>query len=258
MLEVVEEQQQTLVGDLVGQTLLGAERLARRLKHQPRVAQRRERHPEDPVRVAPRGFGGHLKPEARLAGAARARQRQQSYVVLRQQLENLRELMLAADEGRGRNGEVGPVEALQRRELVVAELVDPLGRRQVLQPVLAQVSQPLGAHEARRGLGHEHLATVSGRRNARRPVHVDSDISLPAQQRRPGVDPNTNPNRATSQALYRGRRGGDCTGGRREGNEESIPLRVDLHPTVRSERRAQDPSMVPESLRISIGTKPVE
>jgi hypothetical protein len=36
---------------------------------------------------------------------------------------------------------------LERWEVAVSELVDPLGRGQVLQPVLAKVAQFVGAHK---------------------------------------------------------------------------------------------------------------
>jgi hypothetical protein len=224
LLEVVEEQEQTLVGDLLGQTVLGAEHLPCCLKHQSRVTQGRERHPKDTVRVAPRGFGGHLQPEARLACAAGARQREQPDFVLGQQLEHLRQLVLPADERSGSDRQVGPIEAFQWRELVVAELIDPFRRRQVLQPVVAQVLQSNGAHQTCRGFRHQHLTAVSGRRNARRPMHIQSDIPLPTQQRRPGVDTHANPDRAPCQSGPADGRGLKSTRSRRKSGEKSIPL----------------------------------
>ena len=67
MLEVVEEQQQRLVGDMPGQAVLGPQRLPRGLQHQLRVAQRSKRHPEDAVRIPVRGLGSGLEAEPRLA-----------------------------------------------------------------------------------------------------------------------------------------------------------------------------------------------
>ena len=64
-------------------------------------------------------------------------------------------------EGRGRDGQVGGVERPQRRKLVVAELEDPLGGRQIFEPVLAEVPQ----REAREIVGRlrdEHLTAVTG------------------------------------------------------------------------------------------------
>jgi hypothetical protein len=55
--------------------------------------------------------------------------------------------VLPAEERCRRNGQVRPVEALQRGEVGVAELVDPLGRREVLQPVLAEVAQAVRVDE---------------------------------------------------------------------------------------------------------------
>ena len=60
-------------------------------------------------------------------------------MLVREQIHDFGQLPLASEERRGRDGQVRPVEALQGREVLVAELVDPLGRRQVLQPVLAEI-----------------------------------------------------------------------------------------------------------------------
>ena len=86
LLEVVEQQKQRLVGDVLGDAVLRAERLACGRQHELVVAERRERHPPDAVRVL---LGEHrrgLRRESRLAGATRAGQRQQAHVLLRQQL----------------------------------------------------------------------------------------------------------------------------------------------------------------------------
>ena len=53
----------------------------------------------------------------------------------------LLELALAADERRRLDRQVRPVERLERRELVVAELEEPLRRAEVLEAVLAEVAQ---------------------------------------------------------------------------------------------------------------------
>jgi len=69
-----------------------------------------------------------LKREPRLAGAAGPSEREQPDLVAPQQLVDLRQLVAATEERRRRDRQVRPMERLQRRELVVAELVDALGR----------------------------------------------------------------------------------------------------------------------------------
>ena len=108
----------------------GAERLRGRLDDELRVAERRERHP--PRRRA----GTASASSAAACSASRVLpvppgpgQREQAHVVAREELSSdLGELPLPPEEGRRRHRQVRPVETLERRELVVAELVDPLGR----------------------------------------------------------------------------------------------------------------------------------
>ena len=63
--------------------------------------------------------------------------------------------------------QVRAVQALDRRELLVAELVEPLGPRQVLEPLLAEVEELDLRHELARDLRDEHLPAVAGRRDPR-------------------------------------------------------------------------------------------
>ena len=104
--------------------------------------------------------------------------------------------MLTTEERRRRNRQVRSVETLQRWEVLLAELVDPLGRGQVLQPVLAEVPQPLGAEQRSRGRRDEHLPAVSSRRDPRRAVHVDADVPLSAHMRRARVHTHPHTDRA--------------------------------------------------------------
>ena len=185
VLEVVEVDEQPLVGD-VPDHVLGVERLRRRVEHELRVAQRRERHP---VHAVGERFGDGargLQREPCLAAPACARQRQQTRAV-EQQRAHLRELSLPTEERRRRHGQVGAVEAPERRKLLVSQLVEPLRRGEVLQPVLAEVAQPLGGRQ-RGGRGrHDHLAAVRDGCNPRGAVHVGSDVSTAAHEGRPGV-----------------------------------------------------------------------
>ena len=91
--------------------------------------------------------GRRLRRETRLSRAARPGQSEQADVLTREQPEHLAQLALAAQEGRGRDRQIRLVETLEWREVVFSELVDALGRRQVLQPVLAEVAQLVCAEE---------------------------------------------------------------------------------------------------------------
>lgn len=88
---------------------------------------------------------GSLSGQARLARTTRPGQREQADVLPQEQPEHLRQLLLTAQERRRGDRQIRLVKALERREVNVSELVDPLGRRQILQPVHAQIAQPLCA-----------------------------------------------------------------------------------------------------------------
>ena len=73
LLEVVEQEQQLALADVLGEAVLGAERLRDRLGDERRVAERGEPDPEDARLVLGHELGGGLEREPRLARAARAR-----------------------------------------------------------------------------------------------------------------------------------------------------------------------------------------
>jgi hypothetical protein len=81
-------------------------------------------------------------------------------VVATQQVDDLVELARRALETASPERAGSSEERLQARELLVAELPEPLGRRKVLQPVLAEVTKVLVGGEVARRLRHEHLSTV--------------------------------------------------------------------------------------------------
>ena len=45
------------------------------------------------------------------------------------------------------NGQIRPVETLERRKSSLAELIDPLGLGEILQAVIAEVAEPAGPDE---------------------------------------------------------------------------------------------------------------
>ena len=85
-----------------------------------------------------------LERQPRLAGAAGTGERQEAHIVAGEQRRKLCNLGVAAQEWRGRNGQVGLVQGLERRVAPGAELVDALGSGEILQPMQAQVAQLAG------------------------------------------------------------------------------------------------------------------
>ena len=124
-----------------------------------------------------------LKGESRLARTAGARERDEPHVVARQQRLQLLEVVRTPDEGVRLDGQVGgPVlERLQRRkvdrQVLDQQLVEPLWPREVLQPVVAQVThlEALVEQHARR-LRHEHLAAVARGHHACGLMDVQPDV----------------------------------------------------------------------------------
>jgi hypothetical protein len=86
----------------------------------------------------PDEFSRHLEGNACLPGAAGPGDRQESRPV-RDQRDELLELLLSPYEGDRDDGQVGCVERTERRELAVAKLEEPLCADEVLQAVLAEI-----------------------------------------------------------------------------------------------------------------------
>ncbi len=81
MLEVVEEEQQPLVSDVLGEAVLGAEGMPGGSEHELRVTERSERNPPDAVRIVGRRDPGCLCREPRLPGTARSGEGEQANVI---------------------------------------------------------------------------------------------------------------------------------------------------------------------------------
>jgi hypothetical protein len=129
VLEVVEEQQEALVTDVVGEVALGAERLCGGREHELGVAERSERHPPDASGVVVGGRPRCLERKPRLAAATGSSEGDEARAQVGDQPGDVRQLTGAAEEGRRRNRQVRVVETPQRPEFAVAELVDPLWGR---------------------------------------------------------------------------------------------------------------------------------
>ena len=139
LLEVVEHEQHPPVADVLGRRALSAEGGADRREDELGVVEGLQADPPDAVLVLVRDLGPGLHGEPRLARATRAGQRQQAHLRVGKEGEHFAELLLAADERRRLLGQVRLVERLERRELGVAELVEPLRCGQVLEPMLPEV-----------------------------------------------------------------------------------------------------------------------
>ena len=121
-------------------------------------------------------------------------QGQQADIGTAQELDDLRQLALSADQRRRLGRKVGrPVlERCERRKLALEafrhELEDPLRPAQVLQPMLAEIAEgellwEIVLDELSRRLRDEHLAAVACRGNAGAAVDVHSDVALVGSQR---------------------------------------------------------------------------
>ena len=65
----------------------------------------------------------------------------------------------------------------QRRNVSFPQRDDPLRRREILEAMLTNVSQVDPVRERRRRLRDQHLHAVSRRRDPRRPVYIELDVS---------------------------------------------------------------------------------
>ena len=105
------------------------------------MRKRRQRNPPHAVRKALRGFGCRLQREPGLAGTARTRQGEKRHVVSREERDDLGEFPFAPDECGRRDRQVVPVEAAERWEVPVTELIEADRRREVLETMLAEVPE---------------------------------------------------------------------------------------------------------------------
>ena len=141
VLEVVEQEEQALRADVLGEFLGGAENLGDRCGDKRGLAKHGETDPEDAVRIKLGDVGGGLRREPGLAGTSCPSQSQQPRLVVREQRAHLLQLALTPKEGCRRHRQIRLVERGERRKLFLAELVQALRRRQVLQPVQSEVAK---------------------------------------------------------------------------------------------------------------------
>jgi hypothetical protein len=253
LLEIVEEHEQPLVADVLEQLALRADPGLDGVSDERRISKGLERNPVDAVGE---GFGpvrGDLQREPRLPAAARTGERHQPAGA--HQLAELSELPRTPDERRLLDRQIRPVERLQRRELRLADLPDPLRRAEVLQAVLAEIAEAVGLHERGRRRRDENLAAVSRGGDASRSVDVSTHVALIGQQRRAGVDAHPHGNR---QGLLCLARRCERTRSGSEGDEERVSLRVDLHAVVPRERVAEHRPVLVQFLGVALRTELVQ
>jgi hypothetical protein len=109
--------------------------------------------------------------------------------------------------------------------------------------VLAEVSE-VGVDEARRRVGEHYLAAVRRGADARGTMDVDTNIALIGEERGSRVQAHTNPQLPAGERCLALLRCHHSTGGCREGIEESVSLRIDLHSAVALEGFPEQPSVL--------------
>jgi hypothetical protein len=228
---------------VLGEVTPGPQHVRGAFEHEARIAKRRERHPPHPVLVRLGDLARGLQREPRLPRSARAGERDQANVVLGEERGHIREVVLPAEEERRRHRQVGLVERLQRRKLTAAQLIEVLRSGEILEPVLAEIAE-IAVDQLAGRLRQQDLAAVPGGGDPGRPVDVDPDVALVGDRRLAGVQADPHADRTVLERRLRLPRGGDRLPRRGKGDEERVPLRVDLDPAVAAERVAQDPAML--------------
>ena len=150
MLEVVDQQQELTLTDVLGDTVLGAERLGDRLDHECWVAKRCQADPEDSGLESGHKLVGYLERKPRLTRPARPGQGDEARVSS-EQIEQLVPLPRSADERRSRPRQICVRDRLQGREVLPPKLEECNRLDKVLQAVLAEVEE--FAFDERRGRG---------------------------------------------------------------------------------------------------------
>ena len=235
---------------MLRQPILRAQCLRDLLAHERRLAQRSQADPEDPRLEARHELRRGLDREPRLAGATRPGERDEPGAVP-DQLDELVPFPLPADERRRGARKVRVRDRLQRRPGAAPELEEPDRPLEVLQPVLAELSQ-LAVDERPRRRRDDNLATVAGRGDPRGTVQLAAGIALARQQRLARMQ--AHPHLDGARLQRRLARGG---GGQRLdrigiGVEEGVALRVDLGTTMRGEGASQKAAVLGERLDVAL------
>ena len=244
LLEVVQQQEQLTFANMLGQAVLGAQRLGDGLGDEGRVAQGGQTDPEDAAPKLRHQLCRRFDCESCLPRTARAGQRHQSRTVL-QQLDHLCHLPLAAHKRRRWPRQVRIRNRLQRWKPLLTQLEDPHRLREVLQPVLAEVGQ-IAVNERPRCCGQHYLSAVARGSDASGPVQLAAGIAFARQPQLAGVQPHPHLYRARRERLLALICGGQRLPRIGKDVEKRVPLRVDLHAAMRGERDAQNTAVLRE------------
>jgi len=122
------------------QLALGSERGRDRREEQLGLGQRLQRHPEDAVGEVLDELGRGLECKPRLTRPAGTGHGDQARA-LADDRDQLFELALPADQGRGLRWQVGRVERAKRREIALAQLVELDRLAEVLEPVQPEIDK---------------------------------------------------------------------------------------------------------------------
>lgn len=118
--------------------------------------------------------------------------------------------------------------------------------------MLAEVAEPVVAYQLASRRRHEDLAAVPCSGDARRPVHVHPYVPLVGQQRLARMHAHADADRALLQRILRTHCCAKRVRRASERDEERVPLRVDLDPTMLTECLAERPPVPVQRLGIRL------
>ena len=243
LLEVVEQQQQPTLTDVRGKFILGAERMRDRLEDKRRSAQCRQPDPEDAGLVVRDERPCRLQGQARLTRPTGTGQRHQASALL-DPGEHLSQLAVPTDERARRPRQVRVGNRLERRKPLLSELEDRDRLGKVLEPMLAQIEQPVRSNErGRRGRQH-HLPPMRRSCDPCRAVYLEPHIAGLADGHLARVHTHPNSQPELGQRHLRLTRRRQRVGGIGKCDEERISSRIHLDAAVRRPGHPRHP-MVP-------------
>ena len=130
----------------------------------------------------------------------------------------------------------------------------PDGGVEVLESMTSEIPQRLISDERRGRGGDDHLAAVGERSDPGAAVDIDPDVALRGHGGCAGVQTHSHGDRPRRERPLPTGRSGDRPGGGRKGDEERIPLGVDLHTPFGDERIPQEAAVLGE--RLPVGVRP--
>ena len=114
----------------------------------------------------------------------------------------------------------------------------------------------IDAGEVRRRLRQEHLPSMPGSGDPRRPVHVDADVILDLRKRLPRVKPHPHAHRSVGKRALRRVSSGDGVRRARERDEEGIARGIDLDTVMPRPHVAQHTVVLGEDIGVAVAELP--